>query len=53
MGKTHIFLAQLHGGIAVGVWHLGLLAQGASDNAVNEAQDGDGTESDADDGTGK
>jgi hypothetical protein len=37
----------------VGVGHLGLLAQAASDNAVNEAQDGDGAESDADDGAGK
>lgn len=37
----------------MGVGHLGLLAQAASDTAVDEAQDGDGAERDANDGTGK
>jgi hypothetical protein len=37
----------------VGVGHFGLLAQASSDIAVHKAQDGDGAESDADDGTGK
>ena len=37
----------------MGVGYLGLLAQATSDIAVNKAQDGDGTESDTDDGTGK
>lgn len=49
----YVFLAQLHGGIAVGVGHLGLLAQVASNTAVNEAQNGDGAECDGNDGTGK
>lgn len=34
------------------VRHLGLLAQATSDTAVNEAQDGDGTECNGNDGTG-
>lgn len=34
------------------VGHLGLLAQAASDTAVNESQDGDGAECNGNDGTG-
>ena len=49
---THIFLAQLHGSIAVGVGHLSLLAQTTSDITMNKAQDGNGAESDANDGAG-
>lgn len=36
----------------MGVGHLGLLAQAGSDTTVNEAQDGDGAECNANDGTG-
>lgn len=50
-GVTYILLGKLHGGIAVGVGDLGLLAQAASDHAVHEPEDGDGAQRHANHGT--
>lgn len=52
MPGTYIFLALLNSSIAVRVGHLGLLAQRSGDGAVNEAQDGDGTDADGNGSTG-
>lgn len=44
--KTYVLFALLNGSVAVGVGHLGLLAEGAGDDAVDEAQDGDDAQCD-------
>ena len=49
---TDIFLALLNGGIAVRVRDLGGLAQAGGDEAVDEAEDGDGAQGDGNDGAG-
>lgn len=46
---TYVFLALLDSSVAVRVGNLGLLAEGAGDHAVDEAQDGNGAERDSDD----
>lgn len=50
--EAYISLALLDRSIAVRVWHLGLLAQRSGDGAVDEAQHGDGTDTDGNGSTG-
>jgi hypothetical protein len=47
---TYILPALLHRSVGVGKRHLGLLAQASTDITVNEAQQGNGTQSNTNDG---